>query len=588
MFWHRSIVQIATITGVALLTGLVANAKIDSTQLFYQTSNISRDRTILAKEKQRRIALVIGNGTYRKQEKLTNPVNDANDIDKALAELGFEVIKVVDGDKKAMDAALEEFTGQLSRGGVGLFYYAGHGIQVNGENYLIPVDAVLNSEKDVDYEALPVGKIQNAMEEAGTDVNIMILDACRSNPFGRRWNRSTQNPQGLAPIQALTGSFIAFATAPGMSAEDGTGKNGTFTSHILQYIKTPNLSIEELFKKVRQGVSNETNKRQIPWDSSSLIGDFSFNLQPTTVVINTPTSLTTNAPTPLPSDSETPINPNGNDNSQPTIVVINTPTSLTTNAPTPLPSDSETPINPNGNDNLSRRSSSWTEIVAKAPKDRQARKTYYANEIKTYLEQGGDPNAKTDYGDTLLQSAAKSGDRQLVEFLLTKGADINAKDIDGSTVLHYAAESGDRQLVEFLLTKGSDLKAKGHYGDTILQSAARSGNKQLVGFLLTKGLNINAKNSDGDTVLYYATESNDRQLVEFLLAKGANINIKGANGNTVLHYAAGSGNRQLVEFLLAKGAIVNAKNNNGKTPLGMTLESDFPEITQILKKRGAV
>jgi S1-C subfamily serine protease len=322
MFWHRSLVQISTIIGLALLTASVSIskggslreiAKIDSTESLYLTSKISRDLTILAKENQRRIALVIGNSNYREQGKLPNPANDANDMDKALSELGFEVIKVVDADKKAMDTALEKFAVQLNRGGVGLFYYAGHGVQVNGENYLIPVDAVLNSEKDVNYEALPIGKIQNAMEEAGTDVSIIILDACRSNPFGRRWNRSTQN-QGLAPIQALTGSFIAFATAPGNSAEDGTGKNGTFTSYILKYIQTPNLSIEDLFKKVRQGVSNETEKRQIPWDSSSLIGDFSFKLQQTTVVVNTSTPQPTNTPTPLPSDLEARISPNGIDN----------------------------------------------------------------------------------------------------------------------------------------------------------------------------------------------------------------------------------------------------------------------------------
>ncbi len=312
MFWHRSLVQITTIIGLALLTASVSSAKIDSTESFYLTPNISQSRTILAKENQRRIALVIGNSNYREQGNLLNPVNDANDMDKALAELGFEVIKVVDGDRKAMDTALEKFAVELNQGGVGLFYYAGHGVQVNGENYLIPVDAVLNSEKDVNYEALPIGKIQNAMEEAGTDVNIIILDACRSNPFGRRWTRNTQN-QGLAPIQALTGSFIAFATAPGNSAEDGTGKNGTFTSHILKYIQTPNLSIEELFKKVRQGVSNETEKRQIPWDSSSLVGDFSFNLQSATVVVNTSTPQPTNTPTSLPSDLEATINPNGVD-----------------------------------------------------------------------------------------------------------------------------------------------------------------------------------------------------------------------------------------------------------------------------------
>lgn len=164
---------------------------------------------------------------------------------------------------------------KLRKGGVGVFYYAGHGIQVEGENYLIPIDAQLNSEKDVNYEALPVGKVQNLMEELGTETNVIILDACRNNPFSRRWYRSTP-VRGLAPIQAVSGSYIAFATAPGLVAKDGENRNGTFTSYILKYIKTPNLSIENLFKKVRQNVAKVTNNAQIPWDSSSLINDFSF------------------------------------------------------------------------------------------------------------------------------------------------------------------------------------------------------------------------------------------------------------------------------------------------------------------------
>jgi tetratricopeptide (TPR) repeat protein len=305
MFCHRSIVRITTIIGLVLANSLVltvesttsATGTIDSTHSRPQDDTTPFNKVLLAKENQKRIALVIGNNNYRERDKLSNPINDANDMAQALTELGFEVVKVTDADKKAMDSALQKFAAQLNKGGVGLFYYAGHGLQVDGENYLIPIDAVLDSEKDVNYEALPVGKIQNAMEEAETDVNIIILDACRNNPFGRRWNRSTEI-QGLAPIQALTGSFIAFATAPGRYAEDGTGRNGTFTSHILQYIKTPNLSIEELFKRVRQGVSGATDKRQIPWDSSSLIGDFSFNSQATNVAVNT-------TPTPIPTPTNT-------------------------------------------------------------------------------------------------------------------------------------------------------------------------------------------------------------------------------------------------------------------------------------------
>ncbi len=258
----------------------------------------------LAIKNQNRVALVIGNSRYQKVGSLSNPTNDADDIAKALQALGFDVIKVLNADKKQMDAALETFRLKLDKGGIGVFYYAGHGVQVEGENYLIPIDAQLNSEKDVNYEALPVGKIQNLMEAVGTETNVIILDACRNNPFSRKWNRSTL-VRGLAPIQAISGSYIAFATSPGLVAADGENRNGTFTFYILKFIKTPNLRIENLFKQVRQNVTKVTNKAQIPWDSSSLINEFSFN-PVVTADTSTPPPASTSKPEPSPRQSTNP------------------------------------------------------------------------------------------------------------------------------------------------------------------------------------------------------------------------------------------------------------------------------------------
>ena len=252
----------------------------------------------LAIKNQKRVALIIGNSRYQKVGYLSNPVNDADDMAKAVQELNFDVIKVLNADKKQMDTALETFRLKLGKDGIGIFYYAGHGVQVEGENYLIPTDAQLNSQKDVNYEALPVGKVQNLMEAAGTETNVIILDACRNNPFSRRWNRNTQ-VRGLAPIQVISGSYIAFATAPGLVAEDGENRNGTFTFYILKFIKTPNLSIENLFKEVRQNVIKATKKVQIPWDSSSLINEFSFN-PVATADTNTPPPASTSKPEPSP------------------------------------------------------------------------------------------------------------------------------------------------------------------------------------------------------------------------------------------------------------------------------------------------
>lgn len=224
----------------------------------------------------KRVALVIGNSDYQHGSKLRNAVNDANDIAKTLRELNFEVILLTNGNLRAMDQSLERFYRELQQGAVGLFYYAGHGIQVNGENYLIPIDARLNRQNEVNYETLPLGRLLGAMEESDNGINIVILDACRDNPFGRSWTRSSSN-QGLAAIQnSATGTFIAYATGPGNVAQDGTGRNGTFTEALLRNLRNPNQNVEEIFKQVRIDVANKTKNAQVPWTTSSLIGDFYF------------------------------------------------------------------------------------------------------------------------------------------------------------------------------------------------------------------------------------------------------------------------------------------------------------------------
>ena len=230
-------------------------------------------------QRQQRIALVIGNGAYPEYP-LNNPVNDATDVAKVLKELGFEVILLQNTDLEVMETAIKDFSRKLRQGGVAVFYYAGHGVQVNGENYLVPLKAKLNRQEDVRYEAVPLGKILNAMEDAQTQVNIVILDASRDNAFYRRWrsrSHGSLSVPGLAPVQSARGTLIIFATAPGEFAEDGEGQNSPFTSHLLRHIKTPNLPVELMFKKVRAAVVAETNREQTPWEQSSLVGEFSFN-----------------------------------------------------------------------------------------------------------------------------------------------------------------------------------------------------------------------------------------------------------------------------------------------------------------------
>ena len=220
----------------------------------------------------RRTALVIGNATYE-HNPLLNPVNDARDMAEALRQVGFQVALLLDANLRTMIEALNTFSRDLRQGGVGLFYFAGHGIQVGGENYLLPLRTNINREQDVPYEAVPVGRILGGMQDADNQLNVIILDACRNNPFARQW-RASQG--GLAVVQAVQGSLIAYATAPGSVALDGSGRNGLYTSFLLQHLSTSGLSVEHLFKRVRSDVVRATKGAQIPWESSSLIGDFSF------------------------------------------------------------------------------------------------------------------------------------------------------------------------------------------------------------------------------------------------------------------------------------------------------------------------
>jgi hypothetical protein len=220
-----------------------------------------------------RLALVVGNSAYQTAS-LKNPLNDAEDMTATLRKLGFEVILKKDADQRTMEDAIRSFGRQLSNGGVGLFYFAGHGVQIEGRNYLMPVDARIESESDVKYEAVDAGRVLGKMEDAKNQLNIVILDACRNNPYARAF-RSDQS--GLARMDAPAGSLIAYATAPGDVAADGPERNGIFTKHLIRHMKTPNLTIEQVLKRVRIDVARQTNGRQIPWEASSLMGDFYFN-----------------------------------------------------------------------------------------------------------------------------------------------------------------------------------------------------------------------------------------------------------------------------------------------------------------------
>ncbi len=222
---------------------------------------------------QGRFALVIGNGNYS-DAPLRNPVHDAEAIAAKLKELGFTVTLLTNSALRPMELAILDFGEELKAGDVGLFYYAGHGLQLKGKNYLVPTDAHLEQEAEVRIETVDVDLITEQMLDANNGMNLIILDACRNDPFVRQFRGGSH---GLAAIDAAQGTLIAYATSPGSVAEDGEGNNGVYTEALLQALGEPGLKVEEVFKRVRIAVAERTHNVQMPWESSSLMGDFIFN-----------------------------------------------------------------------------------------------------------------------------------------------------------------------------------------------------------------------------------------------------------------------------------------------------------------------
>ena len=239
---------------------------------------------VLPAAAEKRVALVVGNSGYVHANALPNPVNDAGDMAKALAEVGFEVILGLDLSKSGFDGKVRDFARALEKVDVALLFYAGHGLQVSGKNYLVPVDAKLQVERDLDFEAISLDFVLKQMELDRDDkTNIVFLDACRDNPLARNLarsmgTRSATIAQGLAQVQAGVGTFIAYSTQPGNVALDGEGRNSPFTAALVKDLRLPDRNLNAVMIEVRKDVTAATGGKQVPWDLSALTGDFYFQL----------------------------------------------------------------------------------------------------------------------------------------------------------------------------------------------------------------------------------------------------------------------------------------------------------------------
>jgi uncharacterized caspase-like protein len=229
-----------------------------------------------------RVALVVGNAAYRNTGALANPLNDARDMAAALKASGFDVVEAFDADKRGMDGALRSFADKLGKADVALFFYAGHGLQVGAQNFLVPVDAKLERERDLEFEAVRLDFVLRQMEiDRDGKTSIVILDACRDNPLSRNLarsmgTRSVAIGQGLAAANTGLGTFIAYSTQPGNVALDGDGRNSPFTSAMVKHMGASGRNLPATMIEVRKDVVAATGGRQVPWDHSALTGDFFF------------------------------------------------------------------------------------------------------------------------------------------------------------------------------------------------------------------------------------------------------------------------------------------------------------------------
>jgi hypothetical protein len=245
---------------------------------------IARDARAQVPPGERRVALVIGDSNYAGAGRLTNPTNDARAIADVLRRLGFDVELALDVGYLDLTRAVRRFGDRIETAHVALFYYAGHGLQLNGTNFLVPVDAQLANERDIRFETVDLASVIDLMRGTSPRVNLIFLDACRDNPLARNMTRTNQTRQlasnGLAPMTA-SGMLIAFSTEPGSVSVDGSGDNSPFAAALVQQMPTPGVEIRQMLTRVRQSVRQATGGRQITWDHSSLESEFYFSGGPT-------------------------------------------------------------------------------------------------------------------------------------------------------------------------------------------------------------------------------------------------------------------------------------------------------------------
>ena len=570
-----------------------------------------------------RVALVVGNGGYdpRNITRLDNPVNDARLMEATLKSVGFEVVLATDAGQDEMKGAIKAFGRRLREAGrdaVGLFYYAGHGVEAGGNNYLIPLGAEVESATNLPIDTVPAQWVLSQMEDAGNRLNLVILDACRNNPYAGRVRGAGR---GLARMDAPSGSLIAYSAAPGKEADDGEGENSPYTLALAGALVEPGLKVEDVFKRVRARVEEETGRKarkQTPWEHSSLKGDFYF-VPPE---VDDDDSGKVDDDDPVPDEAKNAWDAAKRENTIAAYraVVAHFSGFYATLAQAKVKeleaavlAEERRARRQALSEKLGREFSpeavgenGWTDLHYAAALDLPGlakELVVQGMEVDVRLDDSGEPfgddlkRALRELGrnfdnwtsdrDTPLAVAVTENNVAAAEFLVGKGADVNAKDSDGETPLHWEARNNNLAAAEFLVGKGAEVNAFAEQFGTPLHQAAVKNHLAMAEYLVGQGADVHAKDSDGETPLHWAAGTNSLAMAEFLVGQGADVHAKDSDGKTPLHEPAESNSLAVVEFLVGQGADVHAKNNHGFTPLHLAASRNSLAVAEYLVGEGA-
>ena len=463
-----------------------------------------------------RVALVIGNADYMdgvSLRPLRNPVNDAQEMTKVLEEIGFEVISLHNAKKSQIGEAIHQFSEQIGSEGVALFYFSGHGLQVSGQNYLVPVDAKIQASYQVRHQCNSTNEVLDMMESRrGNRINVVILDACRNNPFVSERNKSV----GRAGLTAMhtSGSIIAYATAPGKTALDGDGDHSPYTESLITRITEPDVEIVQMFRNVGSDVEESTRGStppQRPWINVGLNQSVYLVPSPNLVSLSHPlkNSLCEAA----------------RENRVPQIMTL-----------------LEQGIDPNQQDNAGQ-----TPLHCAASTN-----AYQA--ASALLTKQANPNQQDNAGQTPLHRAALANAYQTASTLLQNRANLNQQDFEGRTPLHYAASQNAHQTASVLLQNRANPNQQDFEGQTPLHHAVSKNAQTVVKLLLENRANVNSTDHAGQTPLHHAASVNDIQLVRLLLQAGSQVNAADNTGLTPLDIARNLNSTQIIRILVERVA----------------------------------